>query len=354
MHFNKVTAISASLVGFNFLQLTLAARECVRTGCNGELCVDSKYFDGTASPGICQWKPEFECYKTAVCKQQADGTCGFTKTSALERCITDAKAADVSFTKRASDVVKPAPPKPAKQCVRSGCNKERCVDAHTASSEIHGICLWKPEFDCLKTAACELQSDGHCGFTQTPELNRCIADVKSQETPEAEPLAVAQDGPTPTKQCVKAGCNGELCVDAETASTINPGICIWQPEFECFKSAACEVQTNGDCGFTQTSELNRCIADVKAQTELELQQQQQEQEQQSNTCVRAGCNSEVCVDVSIAASIHTPCIWRPEFKCFVEAECEMQKNGQCGFTKTEEIERCVLGGNRRARRMNRF
>ena len=69
--------------------------------------------------------------------------------------------------------------------------------------------------------------------------------------------------PSPTIQvtsteCVIGGCSGELCVKKgeDVAS-----ICIWKEEFACFKNATCEVQSNGECGWTQTPELKQCIQD---------------------------------------------------------------------------------------------
>eukprot|EP00121_Abeoforma_whisleri_P005929 Awhi_evm1s5380 len=68
----------------------------------------------------------------------------------------------------------------------SGCNDQFCIEA---PRPIHGgprrrsiehledsfdDCAWKDEFLCLRKAECTRQSDGKCGFTQTPELNQCL------------------------------------------------------------------------------------------------------------------------------------------------------------------------------------
>ena len=57
-------------------------------------------------------------------------------------------------------------------------------------------------------------------------------------------------------KCYVGGCSSELCSD-------QPGMvstCIYKEEFACYKTATCERQTSGQCGWTQTTELNACLA----------------------------------------------------------------------------------------------
>jgi len=56
------------------------------------------------------------------------------------------------------------------------------------------------------------------------------------------------------KPCMKTGCSGQVCSDKEVITT-----CEFRAEYECYKKAACERQANGDCGWTQTSELTACL-----------------------------------------------------------------------------------------------
>ena len=56
------------------------------------------------------------------------------------------------------------------------------------------------------------------------------------------------------KPCFKTGCSGQVCADEEVVTT-----CEFRPEYECYKAAKCERQTNGKCGFTDTPELRRCL-----------------------------------------------------------------------------------------------
>ena len=58
---------------------------------------------------------------------------------------------------------------PEKNCMRTGCSGQVCSD-----QEVITTCEFKPEYECLKRAACERQKSGKCGFTETPELLACL------------------------------------------------------------------------------------------------------------------------------------------------------------------------------------
>lgn len=57
------------------------------------------------------------------------------------------------------------------------------------------------------------------------------------------------------KACRVTGCSGEICSDKEVMSN-----CVYKPEYACYKEARCEVQADGNCGFTMTSSINACVA----------------------------------------------------------------------------------------------
>ena len=57
------------------------------------------------------------------------------------------------------------------------------------------------------------------------------------------------------KPCVKTGCSSQICADHNVVST-----CEFRPEYACYQKAACERQTDGNCGFTRTPELTACLA----------------------------------------------------------------------------------------------
>lgn len=57
-----------------------------------------------------------------------------------------------------------------------------------------------------------------------------------------------------TKPCMKTGCSSQVCSDQEVITT-----CEYRSEYECYKRAKCERQSNGECGWTQTTELKSCL-----------------------------------------------------------------------------------------------
>ena len=57
-------------------------------------------------------------------------------------------------------------------------------------------------------------------------------------------------------QCFVGGCSGQICSENEGAIST----CEWRAEYACYQDATCERQTNGDCGWTQTSSLQACLA----------------------------------------------------------------------------------------------
>jgi len=64
---------------------------------------------------------------------------------------------------------------------------------------------------------------------------------------------------TPTAGgCVPGGCSGQLCVDENEASNIVT-TCEYSESYACYKSASCERQPDGECGWTMTEELQSCL-----------------------------------------------------------------------------------------------
>ncbi len=54
--------------------------------------------------------------------------------------------------------------------------------------------------------------------------------------------------------CRKTGCSGQLCSGKDTVST-----CEFRADYACYQAATCERQTNGQCGWTMTAELEACL-----------------------------------------------------------------------------------------------
>jgi len=55
--------------------------QCRPTGCSSQVCSEEDVVT------TCEFKPEYACYKEAVCERQADGECGWTETTKLLSCL---------------------------------------------------------------------------------------------------------------------------------------------------------------------------------------------------------------------------------------------------------------------------
>jgi hypothetical protein len=76
---------------------------------------------------------------------------------------------------RLTFVAEPASSATLAPCYVGGCSNELCTDQKGQVS----ACLYSSSYACYRTATCERQSDGACGWTQTPALAKCLANPPS-------------------------------------------------------------------------------------------------------------------------------------------------------------------------------
>jgi hypothetical protein len=67
-------------------------------------------------------------------------------------------------------VVVNIPPVVTGDCYVGGCSAQICSD----QKDVVSNCEFKNEYACYKTATCERQTNGQCGWTQTPALVSCL------------------------------------------------------------------------------------------------------------------------------------------------------------------------------------
>lgn len=65
---------------------------------------------------------------------------------------------------------KPMPPVTASGCYIGGCSSQICSD----QKDMVSTCEWTESYACYKTATCERQASGQCGWTETTELRSCL------------------------------------------------------------------------------------------------------------------------------------------------------------------------------------
>jgi hypothetical protein len=71
--------------------------------------------------------------------------------------------------------------KPATICVAGGgCGSHLCLSKEEAETAM-STCEWTEAYGCYpKFGKCEVQQDGKCGWTDTPELKACIYKANQQ------------------------------------------------------------------------------------------------------------------------------------------------------------------------------
>jgi hypothetical protein len=78
----------------------------------------------------------------------------------------------------------------------AGCRQTGCSGSVCANNDVITTCVVQPEHACYANASCLAQADGHCGFTQTPELLACIDNARSARYGATDvPLSIPDNDP---------------------------------------------------------------------------------------------------------------------------------------------------------------
>lgn len=106
----------------------------------------------------------------------------------------------------------------------------------------------------------------------TTQSQEFITDVELVE-PEPSPIyttpdTAPEDKPAPIQQgaCYVGGCSGQIC--SESSDIVST--CEWRETYACYREAVCERQSNGQCGWTETEELNACLINTELEAGLEV------------------------------------------------------------------------------------
>ncbi|KKQ37831.1 MAG: hypothetical protein US53_C0008G0022 [Candidatus Woesebacteria bacterium GW2011_GWA1_37_7] len=98
-----------------------------------------------------------------------------------------------------------------------------------------------------------ITKDGDQFIESLPKEDRSLleSEIKLREVKASTESATVKQG------CKVGGCNNEICMSELDKEVVS--ICIYKPEYECYKKAICEKQANGKCGWTQTGALRACF-----------------------------------------------------------------------------------------------
>jgi eight-cysteine-cluster-containing protein len=56
------------------------------------------------------------------------------------------------------------------------------------------------------------------------------------------------------EECIITGCSGQVCASEEVITS-----CVAKEIYSCYKTATCEVQADGECGWTMDGQLSKCL-----------------------------------------------------------------------------------------------
>lgn len=75
-------------------------------------------------------------------------------------------------------------------------------------------------------------------------------------TPPSIPVVVPSDelDIKPARPCIITGCSGQICADTQMMST-----CEYREVYQCYKSARCERNLQGVCGWVEDDTLRSCL-----------------------------------------------------------------------------------------------
>lgn len=90
-------------------------------------------------------------------------------------------------------------------------------------------------------------------------VNPAQVEFATSTEPVTTPTSTPETTPIVAGGCATAGCSNELCVEESEAANIVT-TCVYRAEYACYRSARCERQQTGRCGWTQTAALRACLA----------------------------------------------------------------------------------------------
>ncbi len=71
-----------------------------------------------------------------------------------------------------------------------------------------------------------------------------------------------EPGPLVGPSCAVGGCSGQICGEAgEVENMVTT--CEYREEYACYAHSRCERQASGQCGWTETPEFGRCLAEAR-------------------------------------------------------------------------------------------
>lgn len=133
----------------------------------------------------------------------------------------------------------------------------QCVWAGTAKAKLHisnPSGNYEREVELGKSFTTENETVEFVSLTPAPKAGQSISQDSYRVT-----LKVTLKSDIKVGGCFVGGCSGQLCSDQPNMAST----CEWTESYACYKTAKCERQASGQCGWTSTPELNMCLAEAR-------------------------------------------------------------------------------------------
>jgi hypothetical protein len=150
------------------------------------------------------------------------------------------------------------------QCFVDPCQVSSCdVEGAVCSANYCGGCNaeWSDAEGssvCLPVDACDNPDRRYVG--ENPEICSRIdfrCEVGEASFSDECGCGCQQQRSTVLAPCRLGGCSGQLCLGPDSPDRVTT--CEVRPEYACYRSAVCEAQASGACGWTETAELEACL-----------------------------------------------------------------------------------------------
>lgn len=122
------------------------------------------------------------------------------------------------------------------------------------------VCVWagelSPTFTVMGGNMGSLPQEIQLGALTAKEVTKNGYTFELKNVTENTASIVVTKEPKSFNACYIGGCSGQICSDKEGVVST----CEYKEEYSCYKTAKCERQPNGQCGWTQTSALQACLS----------------------------------------------------------------------------------------------
>ena len=108
-----------------------------------------------------------------------------------------------------------------------------------------------------RACACDYSAPGRKWVLKDPDQCKTVLFSCAEGQPFFDDCGCGcESKPTAPTTCKVGGCSGQLCVGPGDPDV---STCEWREEYGCYRTASCEPQADGRCGWTPSDELLRCV-----------------------------------------------------------------------------------------------